>query len=90
LARRCHFCHSRSHRLEQCPQPHHKCTPRICRVHANQIHFEDTKRNCAFWAAAGREEQSPIEVMHVMSHIIRARDAEEDLLADGTGYDGSD
>jgi hypothetical protein len=25
-----------------------------------------------------------------MSHIIRARDAEEDLLADGTGYEGSD
>jgi hypothetical protein len=86
----CHFCWSRSHCLELCPHPHRKCTPHICRVHANQIHFEDTKVDCAFWAAAGREERSPIEVMHVMSHIIRARDAKEDLLADGTGYNGSD
>jgi hypothetical protein len=88
--RRCHFCRSRTHRLELCSRPHRRCTPRVCHVHANQIHFEDTKADCAFWAAAGREERSPIEVTHVMSHIIRARDAEEDLLADGTGYEGSD
>jgi hypothetical protein len=59
-------------------------------MHANQLHFKDTKDNCLFWQATGIEDRSEIEVCKVMLHVIYARDLKEDLLADSLSYRGLD